>query len=74
MAKKKRDVPKIPKEILGFRLSKGTRKDLRKLLKMIAHPGKRTMAMSAAAALSALLAQRLAEHGNGQDGRLHQAH
>ena len=58
MAKKN----KVPKEILGFKLSKGTRKDLKKLLKMVTEPDTRTLAISAAGGLAAFLAERFAEH------------
>jgi len=71
---KKNKVPKIPKKILGFKLSKGTRKDARKLFKMIAHPKKRAVAMTAAAGLAAFLTQRLAEHGHDQQMEPRQAH
>ena len=46
MAKKN----KVLKEVLGFKLSKGTRKDMKKLLKMLGSPDTRTFAISAAAA------------------------
>ena len=58
MAKKN----KVPKEILGFKLSKGTRKDLKKLLRMVTQPDTRTLAISAAGGLAAFLAERFAEH------------
>ena len=58
MAKKN----KVPKKILGFKLSKGTRKDLKKLLKMVTHPDTRTLAISAAGGLAAFLAERFAEY------------
>lgn len=41
----------IPKRIFGFKLSKGTRKDLRKIIGMLEHPEARTLALSAATAL-----------------------
>jgi len=59
MAKKKG--PKVPKKIMGFKLSKGTRKDLRKLLRMFGSPDTRTLAMTAAGGLAAFLAERFAE-------------
>lgn len=52
---------KVPKEILGFKLSKGTRKDLKKLLKMFAHPDKSALAATAATGLAAFLMERFAE-------------
>lgn len=52
---------KVPKKIMGFKLSKGTRKDLKKLLKMFAHPDTRTLAMTAASGLAAYVAERFAE-------------
>lgn len=60
MAKKKS--PKIPKEVMGFKLSKGTRKDARKLLKMIGDPDTKDLAVSAAGGLAAFLAERVAEY------------
>ena len=53
---------KVPKKILGFKLSKGTRKDLKKLLKMFRDPDTHTLAMTAAGGLAAFLAERFAEH------------
>jgi hypothetical protein len=58
MAKKN----KVPKEVLGFKLSKGTRKDMKKLLKMLGSPDTRTFAVSAAGGLAAFLAERFAEY------------
>jgi len=58
MAKKNR----VPKKILGFKLSKGTRKDLKRLLKMFSKPDTHTLAMTAAGGLAAFLAERFAEH------------
>lgn len=52
----------VPKKIMGFKLSKGTRKDIRKLLKMIGSPDKRQVAMSAAGGLAAFLTERFAAH------------
>jgi hypothetical protein len=49
---------KVPKKLMGFKLRKGTRKDLKKLLKMAAHPDIRTLAVSAAGALAAVIAER----------------
>ena len=60
MAKKNK--PKVPKTILGFKLSKGTRKDLKKLLKMFRNPDTHTIAMTTAGGLAAFLAERFAEH------------
>ena len=62
MGKKKDKGFKVPKKLMGFKLSKGTRKDLNKLLKMVAHPDTRSLAMSAMGAISALLAERMAAH------------
>ena len=53
---------KVPKKLMGFKLSKGTRKDLKKLLKMVTEPDTRTLAISAVGALTAFLAERFAEH------------
>jgi hypothetical protein len=54
--------PKVPKQILGFKLSKGTRKDIKKLLKMFRNPDTHTLAMTVAGGLAAFLAERFAEH------------
>ena len=66
---------KVPKKILGFKLSKGTRKDLKKLIKMLGNPDKQALAVSAAGGIAAFLAERLAEyeiakHGKGKAARL----
>ena len=58
MAKK----TKVPKKILGFKLSKGTRKDLKKLLKMFDNADSHKVAASVAAALTAYLIERFGEH------------
>jgi hypothetical protein len=63
---------KVPKKLMGFKLSKGTRKDLKKLLKMVTEPDTRTVAVSAAGALAAFLAERFAEYEfdkRGKDGK-----
>jgi len=63
---------KVPKKLMGFKLSKGTRKDLKKLLKMVTEPDTRTIAVSAAGALAAFLAERFAEYEldkRGKDGK-----
>lgn len=52
----------VPKKIMGFKLSKGTRKNIKKLLKMIGSPDKRQVAMSAAGGLAAFLTERFAAH------------
>jgi len=59
MAKKNKH--KVPKSILGFKLAKGTRKDLKKLLKMFEHPDRRALAMTAAGGLATFLMERFAE-------------
>ena len=59
MAKKNK--VKVPKRVFGFKLSKGTRKDLRKLLAMVEHPDKRAIAMTAAGGLATFLMERLAD-------------
>ena len=61
MAKKHKG-PKVPKKIMGFKLSKGTRKDVKKLLKMFGDPDTRKLAMTAASGLAAYLAQRFVEN------------
>ena len=53
---------KVPKKLMGFKLRKGTRKDLKKLLRMVSHPDTRTLAVSAAGALAAFIAERFAEY------------
>jgi hypothetical protein len=61
---------KVPKTLMGFKLSKGTRKDLKKLLKMVGKPDTRSLALSVATALAAFLAERFAEYrSDKQDGR-----
>ena len=67
MAKKNKT--KVPKMILGFKLSKGTRKDLKKLLKMFRNPDTHTIAMTAAGGLAAFLAERFAEHEIDKQGK-----
>jgi len=57
----KKNKHKVPKRILGFKLSKGTRKDLKKLLKMFEHPDRRALAMTAAGGLATFLMERFAE-------------
>lgn len=66
MAKNKLE---LPKKILGFKLSKGTRKDLKKLLKMLSNPDTRTFAVSAAGGLAAYLAERFAEYEIDKHGK-----
>jgi hypothetical protein len=58
---KKDEALKVPKKIMGFKLSKGTRKDLKKLLRMFGNPDTRTLAMTAASGLAAYLAERFVE-------------
>lgn len=60
MAKKNKRF-KVPNKVFGFKLSKGTRKDLKKLLKMVQKPDTRALAMSAAGGLVALLVERFGE-------------
>lgn len=58
---------KIPKKVLGFKLSKGSRKDLRKLLKLIEGPEMRGIALSAASiALGYLTDKGLERKGPGK--------
>lgn len=59
----------IPKRIFGFKLSKGTRKDLRKLIGLLEHPEARTLELSAATALAAYLGEKTLE-GKGSLGRI----
>lgn len=65
MAKK----AKVPKKIMGFKLSKGTRKDIKKLLKMFGDPDTRKLAMTAASGLAAYLAQRFVENKPAKEDR-----
>jgi hypothetical protein len=53
---------KIPKKVLGFKLSKGSRKDLTKLLRMLMHPETPGLAKAALGALGAMLAERMTAH------------
>ena len=76
MAKKDKGL-KVPKKIMGFKLSKGTRKDLRKLLGMFVEPDTRNLAMAAASGLAAYLAEHFADKNlakKGRGGRLRHAH
>lgn len=61
MAKIKFHGIEIPKRVLGFKLSKGTRKDLRKLLKRIGSPEARTLMLSAAGVAAGYLAEQAAK-------------
>ena len=60
MAKKDKGL-KVPKKIMGFKLSKGTRKDLKKLLRLFGDPDTRKLAMVAASGLAAYLADRFTD-------------
>ena len=73
MAKKGKGL-KVPKRIMGFKLSKGTRKDLRKLLRMVGEPDTRTLAMTAASGLAAYLAEQFAEKQLARSARRSHAH
>ena len=66
---KKRKRTKVPKKIMGFKLSKGTRKDIRKLLGMFGDPDTRKLAMTAASGLAAYLAQRFVENKPAEEGQ-----
>jgi hypothetical protein len=65
---------KVPKRIMGFKLSKGTRKDLKKLLRMFGKPDSRTLAMTAASGLAAYLAEQFAEKQMAKNARRSDAH
>lgn len=52
---------KAPKRTLGFKLSKGTRKDLRKLLRMVEHLDKRALAITVGTGRATFLAERFTE-------------
>ena len=64
----KKNEPKVPKSILGFKLSKGTRKDLKKLLKMFRNPDTHTLAMTAAGGLAALTTSQEGAEDDGPMG------
>ncbi len=70
MAKKNK--LKVPKKIMGFKLSKGTRKDLKKLLRMFGDPDTRTLATTAASGLAAYLAKRFADKSGTRPGTAEQ--
>lgn len=59
MAKKNK--VKIPKRVLGFKLSKGSRKDLKRLLNMLESPQTKALLMSAVGGIAAFLAEHFAE-------------
>ena len=61
MGKKNNSKVKIPKKVLGFKLSKGSRKDLRRLLKLLDEPEARAIAISAASVAFGYLAKKTAE-------------
>ena len=61
MAKTKVFGLEIPKRILGFKLSKGSRKDVRKLLKGLETPEACALAVSAVGLLVAFVAEKAAE-------------
>lgn len=69
MAKMKAYGIKIPKKVLGFKLSKGSRKDVRKVLKRLESPEARTLALAAAGAAIAFLAEHAAQR-DGLIGRI----
>lgn len=73
MAKKKKGL-KVPKDIMGFKLSKGTRKDMKKLLKMVGNPDKKDLAISAAGGIAAFLAEQVAEYEIDRHTRRARAH
>lgn len=60
---------KVPRKLMGFKLSKGTRKDLKKLLKMVTEPDTRTLAVSVAGALAAFIAERFTERELDKQGK-----
>ena len=66
---KKDTKTKVPKRILGFKLSKGTRKDLKRLLRMFGDPDTHKIAIAAASGLAAFLADRFAEPAGGKRGK-----
>lgn len=62
MSKKTDGKARIPKQVFGFKLSKGSRKDLRKLLKLIEGPEARGIAISAASIAFGYMAEKTAGH------------
>lgn len=68
MGKKSDGKIKVPRQILGFKLSKGARKDLRKVLKLIEGPEARGIAISAASIAFGYLAEKTAAP-NGPSGK-----
>lgn len=50
----------VPKKVLGFKLSKGSRKDLRRLLKLLESPEARALAVSAASVALGFLGEKAA--------------
>jgi len=69
VAKDKDKKIKIPKKVLGYKLSKGSRKDLRKLIAMLESPPAKALALSAMGALIEHLGERAAE-GKGPMAKL----
>lgn len=64
MAKKIKGV-KVPKKILGYKLRKGTRKDIADLVRTVRHPDPKALIAALVAALGPILAELLA-HRKGQ--------
>jgi hypothetical protein len=69
MGKKSHGKAGIPKKVLGFKLSKGTRKDLAKLVSLIDGPETRGLAISAASIALGYLAEKTTS-GKGPLGKL----
>lgn len=60
MAKKKIDGVKVPRRITGYRLRKGTRRDIAALVMAIKHPDAKSLIAAVVTALGPLIAERLA--------------
>jgi hypothetical protein len=59
MAKKTIKGVKVPRRIMGYKLRKGTRKDIAGLVRAIKHPDAKTLIAAVVAALGPIVAERL---------------
>jgi hypothetical protein len=55
---------KVPKRIMGFKLRKGTRKDIAAVANALGHPDAKSLVLAAMAALGPFLAERLVHKGH----------
>lgn len=60
MAKKIKGV-KVPRKVLGYKLRKGTRKDIADLVKTVRHPNAKAIVAALLAALGPIIAERLTD-------------